>query len=56
MGAPGSFYWTGSVFVYNTTANTIDAYTDSNNQVKFGSYLGTLKYLILCKNIRQRIS
>ncbi|NWT41057.1 ITA4 protein, partial [Chroicocephalus maculipennis] len=40
MGAPGSFYWTGSVFVYNTTANTIDAYTDSNNQVKFGSYLG----------------
>ncbi|KAJ7408031.1 hypothetical protein WISP_122700 [Willisornis vidua] len=40
MGAPGSFYWTGSVFVYNTTANTIHAYTDSNNQVKFGSYLG----------------
>uniref|UniRef100_A0A6G1R8W7 Integrin subunit alpha 4 n=1 Tax=Hypotaenidia okinawae TaxID=2861861 RepID=A0A6G1R8W7_9GRUI len=40
MGAPGSFYWTGSVFVYNTTANTIQAYTDSNNQVKFGSYLG----------------
>ncbi|NXB99618.1 ITA4 protein, partial [Orthonyx spaldingii] len=40
MGAPGSFYWTGSVFVYNTTANTIHAYTDSNNQVKFSSYLG----------------
>ncbi|NXA48871.1 ITA4 protein, partial [Nothocercus julius] len=40
MGAPGSFYWTGSVFVYNTTANTIHAYADSNNQVKFGSYLG----------------
>ncbi|NXE21893.1 ITA4 protein, partial [Ardeotis kori] len=40
MGAPGSFYWTGSVFVYNTTANTIHAYSDSNNQVKFGSYLG----------------
>ncbi|NWI85279.1 ITA4 protein, partial [Pitta sordida] len=40
MGAPGSFYWTGSVFVYNTTANTIHAYTDSNNQVKSGSYLG----------------
>uniref|UniRef100_A0A8C0FCU2 Integrin subunit alpha 4 n=1 Tax=Bubo bubo TaxID=30461 RepID=A0A8C0FCU2_BUBBB len=40
MGAPGSFYWTGSVFVYNTTANTIHAYTDSDNQVKFGSYLG----------------
>ncbi|XP_031457207.1 integrin alpha-4 isoform X1 [Phasianus colchicus] len=40
MGAPGSYYWTGSVFVYNTTANTIHTYTDSNNQVKFGSYLG----------------
>ncbi|NWW45986.1 ITA4 protein, partial [Pedionomus torquatus] len=40
MGAPGTFYWTGSVFVYNTTANTIAAYADSNNQVKFGSYLG----------------
>ncbi|KFQ16878.1 Integrin alpha-4, partial [Merops nubicus] len=40
MGAPGSYYWTGSVFVYNTTANTIHGYTDSNNQVKFGSYLG----------------
>uniref|UniRef100_U3IW31 Integrin subunit alpha 4 n=1 Tax=Anas platyrhynchos platyrhynchos TaxID=8840 RepID=U3IW31_ANAPP len=40
MGAPGSFYWTGSVFVYNTTANTIHAYTDPNNQVKYGSYLG----------------
>uniref|UniRef100_A0A8C9EYG1 Integrin subunit alpha 4 n=1 Tax=Pavo cristatus TaxID=9049 RepID=A0A8C9EYG1_PAVCR len=40
MGAPGSYYWTGSVFVYNTTANTIRTYTDSNNQVKFGSYLG----------------
>lgn len=41
MGAPGSFYWTGSVFIYNTTANKIHGYTDSNNQVKFGSYLGT---------------
>ncbi|KAM9548133.1 integrin alpha-4 [Guaruba guarouba] len=40
MGAPGSFYWTGSVFIYNTTANKIHGYTDSNNQVKFGSYLG----------------
>uniref|UniRef100_A0A8D2NWN8 Integrin subunit alpha 4 n=1 Tax=Zosterops lateralis melanops TaxID=1220523 RepID=A0A8D2NWN8_ZOSLA len=40
MGAPGSFYWTGSVFIYNTTANTIHAYTDSDNQVKSGSYLG----------------
>ncbi|KAF2987493.1 hypothetical protein EK904_002534 [Melospiza melodia maxima] len=41
MGAPGSFYWTGSVFVYNTTARTIHSYTDSSNQVKSGSYLGT---------------
>uniref|UniRef100_A0A674K1C5 Integrin subunit alpha 4 n=1 Tax=Terrapene triunguis TaxID=2587831 RepID=A0A674K1C5_9SAUR len=40
MGAPGSYYWTGSVFVYNTTAKTSRAYTDSRNQVKFGSYLG----------------
>ncbi|XP_019378406.1 PREDICTED: integrin alpha-4, partial [Gavialis gangeticus] len=40
MGAPGSYYWTGSIFVYNSTANTFRAYTDSNNQVKFGSYLG----------------
>uniref|UniRef100_A0A8D0HTS4 Integrin subunit alpha 4 n=1 Tax=Sphenodon punctatus TaxID=8508 RepID=A0A8D0HTS4_SPHPU len=40
MGAPGSYYWTGSVFAYNTTANTIIAYTDFKNQVKFGSYLG----------------
>lgn len=56
MGAPGSFYWTGSVFVYNTTANTIYAYADSNNQVKFGSYLGTYKYLLLYKNISQIIS
>ncbi|CAM5089538.1 unnamed protein product [Natator depressus] len=40
MGSPGSYYWTGSVFVYNTTANTFQAYTDVRNQVKFGSYLG----------------
>ncbi|NXO00375.1 ITA4 protein, partial [Rhinopomastus cyanomelas] len=40
MGAPGSFYWTGSVFVYNTTANKIHYYTDSRHQVKSGSYLG----------------
>ncbi|XP_074857267.1 integrin alpha-4 [Carettochelys insculpta] len=40
MGAPGSYYWTGSVFVYNITANIFKAYVDLKNQVKFGSYLG----------------
>ncbi|XP_041495733.1 integrin alpha-4 [Microtus oregoni] len=40
MGAPGSSYWTGSVFVYNITTNTYKAYLDLQNQVKFGSYLG----------------
>ncbi|KAL6077484.1 hypothetical protein STEG23_032286 [Scotinomys teguina] len=40
MGAPGSFYWTGSVFVYNITTNTYKAFVDRQNQVKFGSYLG----------------
>ncbi|XP_029461777.1 integrin alpha-4 [Rhinatrema bivittatum] len=40
MGAPGSYYWTGSVFVYNTTENTYKTYEDVNNSVKFGSYLG----------------
>ncbi|XP_077175658.1 integrin alpha-4 isoform X1 [Paroedura picta] len=40
MGAPGSTYWTGSIFVYNKTANTFLPYVDTDNQVKFGSYLG----------------
>ncbi|XP_052038742.1 integrin alpha-4 [Apodemus sylvaticus] len=40
MGAPGSSYWTGSVFVYNITTNTYKAFLDKENQVKFGSYLG----------------
>ncbi|XP_038193581.1 integrin alpha-4 [Arvicola amphibius] len=40
MGAPGSSYWTGSVFVYNITTNTYKAFLDIQNQVKFGSYLG----------------
>lgn len=40
MGAPGSYFWTGSVFVYNTTENTIKSYADSDNTVKYGSYLG----------------
>ncbi|XP_053327919.1 integrin alpha-4 [Spea bombifrons] len=40
MGAPGSHYWTGSVFVYNTTTNKIMSYEDRTHTVKFGSYLG----------------
>lgn len=43
MGAPGSSYWTGSLFVYNITTNKYKAFLDTNNQVKFGSYLGTVK-------------
>ncbi|XP_068101522.1 integrin alpha-4 isoform X2 [Hyperolius riggenbachi] len=40
MGAPGSVYWTGSIFVYNTTENRIFFFDNKNNTVKFGSYLG----------------
>ncbi|KAM6178779.1 integrin alpha-4 [Rhynchocyon petersi] len=40
MGAPGSSYWTGSLFVYNITTNTFKAFLDKHNQVKYGSYLG----------------
>ncbi|KAM6461442.1 integrin alpha-4 isoform 2-T2 [Liasis olivaceus] len=40
MGAPGSDYWAGSIFVYNKTANIFLSYLDVNNQVKYGSYLG----------------
>ncbi|MGH0121533.1 UNVERIFIED_CONTAM: hypothetical protein FKN15_073147 [Acipenser sinensis] len=40
IGAPGSFYWTGSVLVYNTTDNTLHAYVDDDNVVLYGSYLG----------------
>lgn len=40
MGAPGSSYWTGSLFVYNITTNNYKAFLDEENQVKFGSYLG----------------
>lgn len=43
MGAPGSSYWTGSVIVYNITTNKYKAFVDRQNQVKFGSYLGTVK-------------
>ncbi|XP_003227172.1 integrin alpha-4 isoform X1 [Anolis carolinensis] len=39
MGAPGSDYWTGSIFVYNKTANIYISYVD-DSQVKSGSYLG----------------
>ncbi|XP_042311278.1 integrin alpha-4 [Sceloporus undulatus] len=39
MGAPGSDYWTGSIFVYNKTANIYLSYVD-DSQVKSGSYLG----------------
>ncbi|XP_004701526.1 integrin alpha-4 [Echinops telfairi] len=40
MGAPGSSYWTGSLFVYNITTNKYKAFLDKHNQVKYGSYLG----------------
>ncbi|XP_012978179.1 integrin alpha-4 [Mesocricetus auratus] len=40
MGAPGSSYWTGSIFVYNITTNKYKAFVDRQNRVKFGSYLG----------------
>ncbi|XP_075036603.1 integrin alpha-4 [Mixophyes fleayi] len=40
MGAPGSYYWTGSVFVFNTAENKIYFYDNKNNTVKYGSYLG----------------
>ncbi|XP_069472180.1 integrin alpha-4 [Ambystoma mexicanum] len=40
MGAPGSYYWTGSIFAYNTTNNVSKFYIDADNRVKFGSYLG----------------
>ncbi|XP_056650073.1 integrin alpha-4 isoform X2 [Monodelphis domestica] len=40
LGAPGSYYWTGSLFVYNITANEYKAFMDRMNKVKFGSYLG----------------
>uniref|UniRef100_A0A8D0DZ86 Integrin subunit alpha 4 n=1 Tax=Salvator merianae TaxID=96440 RepID=A0A8D0DZ86_SALMN len=40
MGAPGSEYWTGSIFVYNKSANIYLSYEDRNHQVKSGSYLG----------------
>lgn len=43
MGAPGSFYWTGS-FVYNMTTNKYKAFLDRHNQVKIW------KLFRYCKN------
>lgn len=43
MGAPGSDYWKGSLFVYNITRNKYKAFLDDDNRVEFGSYLGTKK-------------
>ncbi|KAM9305706.1 integrin alpha-4 [Gastrophryne carolinensis] len=40
LGAPGSYYWMGSLFVYNTTENKIYSFDNTNNTVKYGSYLG----------------
>uniref|UniRef100_A0AAR2KGJ9 Integrin alpha 4 n=1 Tax=Pygocentrus nattereri TaxID=42514 RepID=A0AAR2KGJ9_PYGNA len=40
MGAPGSWYWTGSVLVHNMSSNMLAAYVDEDNTVQFGSYLG----------------
>ncbi|KAM5267767.1 integrin alpha-4 isoform 2-T5 [Hipposideros larvatus] len=40
MGAPGSNYWKGSLFVYNLTTNQFKAFLDINNEVKYGSYFG----------------
>lgn len=40
MGAPGSYYWTGAIFVHNTAINKIYTYHNINNTVRYGSYLG----------------
>uniref|UniRef100_A0A4W4EM39 Integrin alpha-2 domain-containing protein n=1 Tax=Electrophorus electricus TaxID=8005 RepID=A0A4W4EM39_ELEEL len=40
MGAPGSFYWTGTVLVYNVSSNVVAAYVDDDSTVLYGSYLG----------------
>ncbi|XP_064825440.1 integrin alpha-4-like isoform X4 [Oncorhynchus masou masou] len=39
MGAPGTLYWTGSVFVHNISSQVTSAYLD-DNVVLYGSYLG----------------
>lgn len=41
MGAPGTYYWMGSVLVYNTTSGAMSLYLDDDSgNVGFGSYLG----------------
>ncbi|XP_071977682.1 integrin alpha-4 isoform X1 [Engystomops pustulosus] len=40
LGAPGSYYWTGAIFLYNTASNHIYSYNNVNNTIKYGSYLG----------------
>uniref|UniRef100_A0A8C5DEX9 Integrin alpha first immunoglubulin-like domain-containing protein n=1 Tax=Gouania willdenowi TaxID=441366 RepID=A0A8C5DEX9_GOUWI len=41
MGAPGTFYWMGSVLVYNTSNRRMSVYLDDDSGVfQFGSYLG----------------
>uniref|UniRef100_A0A8C7MKR4 Integrin alpha-4 n=1 Tax=Oncorhynchus kisutch TaxID=8019 RepID=A0A8C7MKR4_ONCKI len=39
MGAPGTLFWTGSVFVHNISSQVTSAYLD-DNVVLYGSYLG----------------
>ncbi|CAB1328077.1 unnamed protein product, partial [Coregonus sp. 'balchen'] len=39
MGAPGTLYWTGSVFAHNISSQVTAAYLD-DNVVLYGSYLG----------------
>ncbi|KAM4561430.1 integrin alpha-4 [Fundulus diaphanus] len=40
MGAPGTFYWKGSVLVQNTTSRRLSVYLDEKGVVNYGSYLG----------------
>uniref|UniRef100_UPI00398F546F integrin alpha-4 n=1 Tax=Pristiophorus japonicus TaxID=55135 RepID=UPI00398F546F len=40
MGAPGSHHWTGTVAVKNEKTNSLLFYKDTDNIVKYGSYLG----------------
>ncbi|XP_048391026.1 integrin alpha-4 isoform X1 [Stegostoma tigrinum] len=40
MGAPGSHYWTGTVAVKNEKTDSLLFYTDDENIVQYGSYLG----------------
>ncbi|XP_067843768.1 integrin alpha-4 isoform X2 [Heptranchias perlo] len=40
IGAPGSHHWTGTVAVKNEKTNSLLFYSDDDNIVKYGSYLG----------------